>query len=96
MSEEKGRRGSFSTFLTGSQYETQPETLQVRQKPGKLFIGIPKEDTLQENRVALVPSSIATLVAHGHRIVVESNAGEKSNFSDHDFAEAKADIVFSK
>jgi alanine dehydrogenase len=70
--------------------------LEVKQKPNKLFIGIPKEETLQENRVALVPSSIATLVAHGHRVVVESGAGEKSSFSDHDFAEAKAEIVFSK
>lgn len=83
-------------LFTGSQYETQPEMLEIKQKPNKLFIGIPKEETLQENRVALVPSSIATLVAHGHRVVVESQAGEKSNFSDHDFAEAKAEIVFSK
>lgn len=96
MSEEKGQQGAVPKYFSGSQYETQPETLQVRQKPGKLFIGIPKEETLQENRVALVPSSIATLVAHGHRVVVESTAGEKSNFTDHDFAEAKADIVFSK
>lgn len=97
MSEEKSRRrSSIPTFLSGGQYETQAETLQVRKKPGKLFIGIPKEDTLQENRVALVPSSIATLVGYGHRVVVESQAGEKSNFSDHDFAESRAEIVFSK
>ncbi|MEM6378186.1 MAG: alanine dehydrogenase [Bacteroidota bacterium] len=96
MSEEKGQQGSIPKYFSGSQYETQPEMLQVRQKPGKLFIGIPKEVTLQENRVALVPSSIATLVAHGHRVVVETQAGEKSNFTDHDFAESKAEIVFSK
>ena len=96
MSEEKGQQGSIPKYFSGSQYETQPEMLQVRQKPGKLFIGIPKEETLQENRVALVPSSIATLVAHGHRVLVETKAGEKSNFTDHDFAESKAEIVFSK
>jgi alanine dehydrogenase len=61
-----------------------------------MFIGIPKEFSLQENRVALVPSSVATLVANGHRVVIESGAGDKSNFSDHDFAECKAEIVFSK
>jgi alanine dehydrogenase len=69
--------------------------LQVQQKPGKLFIGIPKEATLQENRVALVPSSVETLVGHGHRVVVEKDAGEKSNYSDHDYSEAGADIAYT-
>lgn len=50
---------------------------------------------MQENRVALVPSSVATLVAHGHRVVMETGCGEKSKFSDHDFSEAGAEIVFS-
>ncbi|MCI5082662.1 MAG: alanine dehydrogenase, partial [Saprospiraceae bacterium] len=69
--------------------------LQVRQKPEKLFIGIPKEVSLQENRVALVPSAVATLVGHGHRVMVETKAGERSNFTDHDFSEAGAEIAYS-
>jgi alanine dehydrogenase len=81
--------------FTESQFRPQPEMLQVQQKPGKLFIGIPKEATLQENRVALVPSSVETLVGHGHRVVVEKDAGEKSNYSDHDYSEAGADIAYS-
>ncbi|MDX1665789.1 MAG: alanine dehydrogenase [Saprospiraceae bacterium] len=81
--------------FTESQLKTQPETLQLHRKPNKLFIGIPKEVTMQENRVALVPSSVATLIAHGHRVVVETEAGEKSNYSDHDYSEAGADIAYS-
>lgn len=81
--------------FTGGQLLTQPEMLQMQQKPNKLFIGIPKELMLQENRVALVPSGVATLVANGHRIVVEAGAGEKSNYSDHDYSEAGADIAYS-
>jgi alanine dehydrogenase len=81
--------------FTESQFRTQPEMLQVQQKPGKLFIGIPKEATMQENRVALVPSSVETLIAHGHRVVVEKDAGEKSNYSDHDYSEAGADIAYT-
>ncbi|HKK74533.1 MAG TPA: alanine dehydrogenase [Saprospiraceae bacterium] len=96
MSDEKGKKGSVKDLFPGSQYETQPEMLQVKKRPNKLFIGIPKEETLQENRVALVPSSVATLVGHGHRILIESGAGDKSNFSDHDFSEAKGELVFSK
>jgi alanine dehydrogenase len=81
--------------FTGGQMLTQPEMLQLQHKPTKLFIGIPKELMLQENRVALVPSGVATLVANGHRIVVEAGAGEKSNYSDHDYSEAGADIAYS-
>ena len=92
---EKERRIPIPKEFTGSMYETQTEMLQVQRKPNKLYIGIPKEITLQENRVSLVPSSIATLIAHGHRVVVETDAGERSSYSDHDYSEAGADIAFS-
>ncbi len=81
--------------FTESQFRPQTETLQVQQRPEKLFIGIPREITLQENRVALTPSSVATLVGHGHRVVIETEAGEKSSYSDHDYSEAGADIAYS-
>lgn len=77
-------------------YQTQAEMLQVQTKNKKLFIGIPKESTLQENRVALVPTSVATLIANGHRIIVESGAGEKSNFTDRDYSESGAEIAHSQ
>ncbi|HRI58115.1 MAG TPA: alanine dehydrogenase [Saprospiraceae bacterium] len=75
---------------------TQTEMLQVQPKHQRLFIGIPKETTLQENRVALVPHSVSTLTAHGHRVVVEAGAGEKARFSDHDYSEAGAEIAHSR
>jgi alanine dehydrogenase len=82
--------------FTEGQLITQAETLQVQPKPNKLYIGIPKEVTIQENRVALVPSSVATLIAHGHRVVIETGAGEKSSFSDHDYSEIGAEIAYSR
>lgn len=93
---EKEKKIPVPKTLSEGQYQTQPETLQLRPKPGKLFIGIPKEEALQENRVALIPSSVATLIGHGHRVVVETQAGEKSNYTDHDYSEAGADIAYSK
>lgn len=81
--------------FTESQYRPQTETLQVQHKQEKLFIGIPKEITMQENRVALAPSSVATLVGHGHRVVIETEAGEKSSYPDHEYSEAGADIAYS-
>ena len=77
-------------------WETKPEVLDVSQGQKKLFIGIPVESTLQENRVALVPSSVSTLVARGHRVVIESGAGEKSNFSDSEYSEVGAEIAHSR
>lgn len=75
---------------------TQTETLEVQPRHQRLFIGIPKETTLQENRVALVPHSVVTLTAHGHQIVVESGAGENSKFSDLDYSEAGATIAYNR
>ena len=60
----------------------------------KLFIGIPKETSFQENRVALVPEAVSLLVINGHRVVIESNAGKNSNFSDRDYSEVGAEIAY--
>jgi alanine dehydrogenase len=73
----------------------QEEMLEVGKKKGKLFIGIPKEISFQENRVALVPDAVALLVNNGHHIVVESNAGKMANFQDNDYSEAGAQIAYS-
>ena len=62
----------------------------------RLFIGIPKESSFYENRVPLTPESVETLTSNGHRIVIESKAGEASRFSDKDFSEAGAKIVYDK
>ena len=92
---DKEKKIPLPKEFTEGQLMTQPETLQRGQKKQHLYIGIPKEITLQENRVALVPSSVSTLVASGHRVVLEAGAGLKSKFSDHDFSEAGAEIAYS-
>jgi alanine dehydrogenase len=73
----------------------QEEMLEVARKKGKLFIGIPKETSYQENRVALVPDAVSLLVNNGHTIVIESDAGKMANFQDNDYSEAGAQIVHS-
>lgn len=75
--------------------QTQTETLQVPQKRSGLFIGVPKESTLQENRVALVPASVKSLSAAGHRILVETGAGEKARYPDVEYSEKGAEIAHS-
>jgi alanine dehydrogenase len=72
----------------------QEEMLEVKTRDSKLFIGIPKETGFQEKRVALVPESVGLLVNNGHRVIIESKAGDKAGFSDNDYSEAGAEIIF--
>ena len=53
-------------------------------------VGIPKEIAAGERRVALVPDTVARLVASGTEVLVESGAGEEANFSDEMYKEAGA------
>ena len=73
----------------------QEEMLEVGRKKQSLYIGIPKETEFQEQRVALVPEAVGLLVSNGHRVIIETNAGLKANFSDNDYSEAGGEIVYS-
>ena len=71
------------------------EMLEVKQDFQKLKIGIPKESSFQENRIALTPDAVSLLVHNGHTIVIEHNAGLGANFTDKEYSDAGAEIVFS-
>ncbi len=72
------------------------ETLEIMPKKKDLFIGIPKESSFQESRVALTPEAVSVLVNNGHDVAVEHNAGEGSFYFDSDYSEAGARIVYEK
>lgn len=74
----------------------QEEMLQVSERNDALVIGIPKEESLQENRVALVPEAVALLVARGHQVLMESGAGLQSHYADSDYSESGARIVYDR
>jgi len=71
----------------------QEEMLEVLKRKGDLFIGIPKETSFQEKRVCLTPDAVSALVTNGHKVLIESKAGEDSKFSDKDYSEAGAEIT---
>lgn len=77
-------------------YETMEETLDVKQKGEALSIGIPKEVSFNENRIALTPDAVAVIVANGHSVHVEAGAGEGAHFSDKDYSDAGAKILVDK
>jgi alanine dehydrogenase len=68
------------------------EMLEISKKKGSLMIGIPKESSFQEKRVALVPEAVSFLVANGHNVRIESGAGDSSHFPDREYSEAGAEI----
>lgn len=82
--------------LTQGILTPQEQTLKIRSKAKHLFIGLPKEDNFQENRIALVPAAVRTLVRAGHRIIIEKGAGEKANYTDYEYSEAGAEIAYSR
>lgn len=67
----------------------------IREGSRSLFIGVPKEVSLQESRVTLKPESVEVLTANGHEIWVEAGAGKSAHFSDQQYSEAGAKIVSS-
>jgi alanine dehydrogenase len=58
-------------------------------------VGVPKEIKNHEYRVGLTPPSAAELVAAGHDVIVESNAGVGIDFEDADYQAVGARIVGS-
>ena len=82
---------SFSPF-TKEQLMPQPEMLEIKNQKGELFIGLPKETHFEEKRISLSPDAVSALVAHGHRIVIETGAGEGANYSDKEYSDAGAKI----
>jgi len=80
----------------GFSYETLEETLDVKPKGAVLFIGIPKENSFSENRVALTPEAVGVMIANGHRVIIETKAGEGASYTDRDYTEAGAEIAFDK
>ncbi len=52
-----------------------------------MIIGVPKEITNNENRVALTPAGAKELIKRGHQVYVQQTAGLGSGFSDEDYKE---------
>ncbi|MFW2347623.1 MAG: alanine dehydrogenase [Wenyingzhuangia sp.] len=77
------------------EFDLQEERLAISPKKRNFLIGIPKETSLEENRVCLTPDSVAAMVLQGHKIVIETGAGLASSYSDTEYAESGAKVVYS-
>ena len=61
-----------------------------------MHLGIPKERRPFEYRVGLPPAGARLFAKHGHTVYVESGAGDGAGFSDDDYTQAGANIVYSQ
>lgn len=83
---------SLSPF-TKQQLLPQEEKLEIGRQKSELFIGIPKETSYQERRICLTPDAVNSLTYHGHRVMIESGAGESSSYSDKEYSDAGAEVT---
>ncbi len=58
-----------------------------------MIIAVPKESKNNEHRVAITPAGVAEFVAHGHEVVIETQAGIGSGISDEQYSQAGARLV---
>ncbi|MCG8184198.1 alanine dehydrogenase [Tenacibaculum piscium] len=85
---------SLISPFTKDELMPQPEMLEIKKQKGELFIGLPKETHFEEKRICLTPDAVTALVAQGHRVVIETGAGDGANYSDHLYSEAGAKIAY--
>jgi len=67
--------------------------LAVRERQRTIRIGVPKEVSGEERRVAVAPYGAGILAAAGHEVCVERGAGADAHFTDEEYAEAGAEVV---
>lgn len=79
--------------FTRAELLPQEEKLEISKQKGELYIGIPKEIHFQEKRICLTPDAVAAIVANGHQVLIEKDAGIESGFSNKDYSEAGAIIT---
>ena len=91
---EKKKTG-FEALAKKTSLYPQEQMLEVKRRRHCFFIGLPKEISLQENRISLTPDAVALLVNNGHDVWVEAKAGLGSKFTDKQYSDAGAKIVYS-
>ncbi len=61
-----------------------------------MIVGIPAESYPDEQRVAVVPSSVPELTKSGLEVLVEKGAGEKAGFLDNEYEKKGANVVSNR
>jgi len=68
----------------------------LKEKVLIMRIGIPTETRWEEKRIALAPAGVDSLIRSGHTVYIQSGAGEASHFTDEEYREVGATIVYTR
>jgi len=85
--------GALMSPFSSKDLLPQEEKLEITHDRKSLFIGIPKENNAIESRVCLTPDAVNTLVANGHKVLIESGSGILAGFEDRHYSNAGAEIT---
>jgi alanine dehydrogenase len=69
--------------------------VKVKESKNTILIGLPKETAAQEKRVVLTPEAVTLLANNGQRVLVEAGAGNAAKFTDQEYADAGAKVVYT-
>lgn len=83
----------FFSLGSAGKLMPQEEMLEVRKQKKNITIGVPRETSFQENRIALVPEAVGLLAQNGHQVIIETGAGKAAHFPDNEFSEQGGHIV---
>lgn len=86
----------FSELAKQATLQPKEQPVSIKNPNKALYIGVPKETTLQEHRVPLTPSSVQVLVNNGNDVFIETNAGKDARFTDKEYSDAGAKIVYNR
>lgn len=86
----------LSQDVTKYEYTTQELPIKAGLKNNSITIGVPREKTFQEHRVALTPESVHMLTHQGLKVCIETGAGNFSHYTDRDYSEAGAEIIYEQ
>jgi len=92
----KKQQFGFEELARETSLNPKEQLAKIADKSNTLFIGMPREISLQENRISLTPDAVEVIVNSGHKVWVERGAGVKANFTDQAYSEAGAIIVQSR
>lgn len=84
------------TSMSQFSFSPQESPAKIGHAPDKLYIGMPAHDSTWERRMPLTPNGTAVLINNGHRVVMETEVAKGAFFTDHDYAEAGAEIMYDR
>lgn len=88
-------KSGFAKLAQEQSLYPQEAPAKISKKSQSLQVGVPQEVADQEKRMPLKPASVGVLVANGHEVIIQSKAGLSANFTDQEYSEAGAKIVYS-